>query len=233
MKIHKTNNHQKKQQVFMGAAERTFRVLDAVGTDLTEEVTRTPSSISSWNDNEAENSRGYSLLDTVSTQLAGSMEPSDGEGEEYFDYDGYEDDDDDDEDDDDDDASNFSDFHGPINAVESFFEELAEVKGNQTFGGLVLNLSACNAELTNSEDDFSVECPLGASQRQRGRSTSPRPMGPPDSIHATASTISETILEGLQMAADAILEINADNASVTTPQNSGYSFFKSLFNCNR
>lgn len=223
MEMHEKNTHLQKQQVFIGAAERTFRVLDAATTDSTEEVTQTPSSVTSWGDGAAENSRGHSLLDSIGSH-AEETQPDETDGEEDFDYDDY----------DEDDRSNFSDVHSPLNAVESFLDELADADGIQTIGGLILNLGSCNAELTNSEDDFSVECPaVGESQRQRGRSTSPRTVGPPDSVPAAASNISETIYGGLQMAADAILEIKADMSNTsTTPHNSNRSFFQSMFSCN-
>jgi hypothetical protein len=151
-------------------------------------------------------------------------------------------DDNDDEDDDEfeydtDDA--FSDINSPMNAVEGFLDELAEVNGIQQLGGLILNIgSSCTSY--DYYDDISIDPVTGESQNVRGRSETPRTVGPPD-IVSVASNVSEQISRGLQnlsLAADSILEIGtatydssqrAKDHPAGTPDNQQQSFFRSMF----
>jgi hypothetical protein len=225
-----TENQKGDQYGYLSTAERTFQILDAKDTGLTEAITQSPSSdgsVSTWSvtDNQE---RDQSLL-SQSTRTRGKTDEEDNDEDDDDDDDEYEYDTDD----------AFSEINSQINAVEGFLDELAEVNGIHQLGGLLLNIgSSCTSY--DYYDDISIDPVTGESQNVRGRSETPRTVGPPD-IVSVASNVSEQISRGLHnlsLAADSILEIGtatydssqgANDNKNGTPENRQQSFFRSMF----
>ena len=156
-----------------------------------------------------------------------------------------------DDDDDSDDESNG--VGSPINAVESFLDELADVDGVQKLGTLLFQVGSCTLPGSNvdvEDDDFTATSGMfprmGALQQkprgppQRGRSISPRSLPTVSNsfslLDDPADSFSQ-IFQNLSLKADSLLEILGSHSTnnddgATTSSSSQRSFFDAMFSCN-
>jgi hypothetical protein len=248
-----------------GPVQRMFRILDTQRTVSTEETMESSQfhSIESRSCSYDENSREgdgcgepTSLLDDTDGDddeeytITGIGEGTDEES--FYDSDEYEDDET---------LLSVDESKGPLNGVESFLDELAEVEGVQDLGTLLYQVGSCNfhVDVQTADDDFTVNSDVfpdvSENQQQRGRSTTPQEKQEnepyPPTVSATSSFLEGTtdtiahILHSMSITTDSILEIMGSqstpseqnetsknsNNDATTPNNTQSSFLQSMFSC--
>lgn len=259
---------QQQQKQNVGPVERTFRRLDAqhtVSTSKEEISSKSASPLHSYSEGSQSSTDTSWEEDGDHHVVSGSLLDQTTDGEDDDDYTTILPSENEDEgiDDSEDDESLLNDTTIPITAVESFLDELAEVDNVHQLGNLLLQVGSCNfpeaankvVYMDQDDDDYTVDSDVfpavGASQLQRGRSTSPRSL--PTSNATTFSSLLEQdygtvdasfgqVFQTLSLTADSILEImgsystvsnsnDEDQTTTSTPNNANRSFFESMFGC--